>query len=277
MPKCSLLLVPVGGLANRMRSIVSAYSLCQKVDARMTVVWFRDWAVNAPFSNIFRPIDDSLFELREARLSDYLINDRPRRRNFWLPKPFQLYIYDDRIYEATVDPRKQTGFDFEAWLKGKKCYMSCFSEFGTFPNSLYNKIFQPVDAVMATVKHYEHLFSSRTIGMHIRRTDLTEAIQKSPTHIFIAAAQKEIEHYPDTKIFLATDSDEVKRNLSGIFGDRLITSNRPASRNNTAGIQDGLADLFTLSRTVKIYGSAGSSFSTMASSLNGTDLEVLKV
>lgn len=31
MLKSSLLLVPAGGLANRMRAIVSAYSLCEKV------------------------------------------------------------------------------------------------------------------------------------------------------------------------------------------------------------------------------------------------------
>ena len=277
MLKSSLLLVPAGGLANRMRAIVSAYSLCEKVGGRMTVVWFRDWALNAAFTDIFEPVDGSIFSLREARPLDYLINDRPLKRNCWIPKLPQRIVYQDRIYEQTVTPRKRAGFDFESWLVGKKCYMSCYQEFGTFSNSLYGKIFRPVRSVMEAVESNERRFGERAIGMHIRRTDSAESIEKSPTSLFVDAARDELRRFPATMIYLATDSDDVKSEMREALGDRLITSERPASRDSVAGIRDGLTDMYTLSRTAVIYGSAGSSFSVMASSIGGNELRILEL
>ena len=75
-----LTLVPSGGLANRMRAIASAHCLCQQTDSSLQVVWFRDWALNAPFNSIFLPQG---LTIREATPIDYLLNDRPRKRNLW--------------------------------------------------------------------------------------------------------------------------------------------------------------------------------------------------
>lgn len=277
MNKTSLMLVPAGGLANRMRAVVSAYNLCRAVDGRMQVVWFRDWALNAPFRDIFKPVDSSLFALREARGLDFLVNDRPRRRNFWIPKAFQSVVFDDRIYEQFVTPLKQKNFDFEAWLRGKRCYMSCYQEFGTWETTLYKKIFRPVDEVMERVETFREGFSDYTIGMHIRRTDNAESIEKSPTALFIEAGQRDLKEHPDLRIFLATDSEEVKQQMRGVFGDRIITPSDAAERGNTAGIRGGLVDMWTLSLTRRIYGSAGSSFSTMASTIGGNELVILSV
>ena len=277
MNKTRLMLIPAGGLANRMRAVVSAYNLCRAVGGKMQVVWFRDWALNAPFHDIFRPVDTSLFDLREARGLDFLVNDRPRRRNFWIPKAFQKVVFDARIYEQFVTPLKQTDFDFEAWLRGRRCYMSCYQEFGTFDNALYKKIFRPVDEVMERVETFRESFSGYTIGMHIRRTDNAESIEKSPTSLFIEAGRRELEAHPDLLIFLATDSEEVKRQMRDVFADRIITPSDAAGRGSTEGIRGGLTDMWTLSLTRRIYGSAGSSFSTMASAIGGSELIVLSV
>lgn len=102
MDKGSLLLVPAGGLANRMRAVMSAYNLCQATGSRLQVVWFRDWALNARFSDIFEPVDESRFSLREAWGPDFIINDRPRRHNLWIPKLPQILAYRGRIYEQWV-------------------------------------------------------------------------------------------------------------------------------------------------------------------------------
>ena len=42
-------LVPVGGLANRMRAIVSVLNACQKAGVKLKIVWFRNRELNAPF------------------------------------------------------------------------------------------------------------------------------------------------------------------------------------------------------------------------------------
>ena len=49
--------VPVGGLANRMRAVASAVMLAGKTKSDLSIIWFRDWALNAPFYQLFKPID----------------------------------------------------------------------------------------------------------------------------------------------------------------------------------------------------------------------------
>ena len=275
MSKGSLLLVPAGGLANRMRAVASAYNLCLATDSRMQVVWFRDWALNAAFADIFEPVDNNMFDLREARVCDFLLNDRPRRHNLWIPRWPQKMIYKRRIYEQYVTPLKMRGFDFESWLRGRKCYMSCYQEFGRYPHDIYTRIFRPVKPVMEHVESNCRRFTAYTIGMHIRRTDNIESITKSPTRLFIDAGRKELSAHPGLRIYLATDSDDVKKEMRDVFGERIITSCETAERGNTEGIRGGVAEMWTLSRTRRIYGSAGSSFSTMAASIGGNELIIL--
>jgi len=277
MKKGSLLLVPAGGLANRMRAVMSAYNLCRATDSKLQVVWFRDWALNAMFRDIFEPIDAGRLSLREAGPTDYLLNDRPRRRNLWIPKLPQMVVYRRRIYEQYVTPLKQKGFDFEAWLDKKKCYMSCYQEFGTFDHGLYKELFRPIPRVIDVSYDYRSMFSHYTIGMHIRRTDNLESVRNSPTTLFIEAGLRELEAHPDLKIYLATDSEEVKHEMRQVFGKRVITPRAAAERGSTEGIRMAVAEMWTLAHTMHIYGSAGSSFSSMAASVGGTGLTVLSI
>lgn len=258
----------------------------------MQVVWFRDWALNARFRDIFEPVNDGLLNLREARWSDYLLLDRPRRRNLFIPRVPQRWLFDDCIYEQTITPRKQSGFDFAAWLQDKRCYMSCYQEFDCRPiaslsavqvgvirrkTTLYKDLFEPVLSIKSIISDYENRFSDHTIGMHIRRTDNAEAIRRSPTRLFIEAARREKEACSGLRIFLATDSEEVKREFQDTFGDSVITSRQPADRGSVEGIKSAVAEMWTLASTRKIYGSAGSSYSTMAASVGQTTVEILSV
>lgn len=49
--------VPVGGLANRMRSIASVITLAQQTKSYVNIIWFQDWALHAPFHKLFEPIN----------------------------------------------------------------------------------------------------------------------------------------------------------------------------------------------------------------------------
>ena len=48
--------VPVGGLANRMRAVASAVMLAGKTKSELSLIWFQDWALNAPFYQLFKPV-----------------------------------------------------------------------------------------------------------------------------------------------------------------------------------------------------------------------------
>lgn len=269
-----LLFVPSGGLANRMRAIASAWNLSQQTGSRLRVVWFRDWALNAPWRDIFEPVPE--LAVRDATPLDALLYDRPRRRNLWLPLLPQRLLFERRIDEPQVTPLKQRGFDFEDWARGRRCWMSCYQVFGTVPDSVYGRLFHPVEAVMARVEGYRRRFSGHTIGFHIRRTDSQASIEESPLELFVEAGDREVAAHGDTRIFLATDDEPTKDALRRHFAGRLITSEAPAARSSTEGIRDGLADMWTLAATCVVYGSAGSSFSPMAARVGGTRLVVLR-
>ena len=271
----SLLFVPSGGLANRMRAVVSAYNLSLHTGVGLRVLWFRDWALDAPFHEIFKPISE--IDIREGvSLTDKLLYDRPRKKNFWIPKLFQKLIFEQRLDEPMVTPLKKKNFDFDSWARGKKSWMSCYQVFGNPDDKLYSQLFHPVDAVMNQVEDYEKRFSPHTIGFHVRRTDNAASIDQSPIELFIDAGKKEIDLHDDTAIYVATDDEPTKSELRRQFGDRLITPSEAASRSSVEGIRGGLVDMYTLAKTQTIYGSAGSSFSPMAARIGGNKLVILQ-
>ena len=259
-----LLFVPSGGLANRMRAMASAWQLAVHTGVKVETVWFCDWALNAPFHSIFEPIENAEMVAREAKTWEQLTLDRPRKRNFRIPLLYQQLRFAQRIDEWQVTPLKNKGFDFNKWAAGKNSYMSCYQDFGHVPNSVYKHLFHPVGPILDEMQGYHEQFSAHTIGMHIRRTDNKESIERSPLSLFIDAAQQEINLHEGTKTALKAE-----------FGNRIITSSKPAARNSIAGIRGGVAELWMLASTSTIYGSAGSSYSVMASKIGENKLEVL--
>ncbi len=268
------MLVPAGGLANRMHAIASTYYMCRQAGVDMRVVWFQDWALHAPFHDIFRATD--MVRVREASFLDHVVYDRPRRRNFHVPRLFQSLLFDRRIDEDQVTALVEQGFDFAQWAKGHNSYMSCFREFGTFDDALYGQLFRPVPQVEKQVDQLVAQFGTRAIGFHIRRTDNQRSIEHSPLSLFVEAGKREVEEHADTKIFLATDDEPTKQQLRTIFGERLITQRAEADRGSTQGIRGGLVDMYTLARTEVVYGSVGSSFSMMAAKIGGNKLVTLR-
>jgi len=171
--------------------------------------------------------------------------DRPRRHNLWLPAILQyLYYLGGGKNELHIASLRDNGFNFDEWIRGHRRYMSCYDEFGKFPDKCYAELFHPNRKVMEIVNAYESLFSNYTIGMHIRRTDNIDSIQQSPTELFVEAGRREQAEHPNLTIFLATDSEEVKRHMRQEFGDRVITSTHEASRDSVQGIREGLADMW---------------------------------
>ena len=276
MKSGSLTLVPSGGLANRMYSIVSAYNLCQKAGVALSVIWFKDRFLSAGFSDIFRLMECDGIRLRDGDFLDYIVNDRPRRKNLYVPYLFQKLKYDGAIYENEVSGLKESGMDFKEWVRGRHCYMSNYQEFGDYDKGILIKMFRPVDEVMSVVNRNVESFSNNTIGIHIRRPDHIIAIRESPTYLFINKAKEEITRNDSTKFYLATDDLGIKEEFKSIFGDRMITMAGNVDRSSVRGIRGGLVDMWTLSMTKRIYGSANSTFSMAAAAVGNTGLIILR-
>lgn len=271
-----LFFVPVGGLANRMRALASAYTLARRVGIGLTAVWFKDWALNAPFNTLFQHVEREDIIIREATTCDYLVFDRPRKKNLFIPRFFQRILFDDSLYEKQITPLCKQQFDFDVWAKQGEVYMASYTGFQKYDYALLRKLFVPQHDINDAIASFSKRFSENTVGVHIRRTDNAASILQSPTELFIEAIDREIARNKETTIFLATDSEEVKGEMRSRYGGRVLTSNEKADRNSIAGIKGGIIDMYTLSKTNKIYGSFQSSFSELASQLGGVPLEILK-
>lgn len=119
--------VPAGGLANRMRAMASMVALAGEVQKELEVVWFRDWALHAPFKGLFEPCVIPFVQIKEARLMDLFLSDRPRKKNFWFPKYYQQWYFRHCLYEHQIDALRKGNFDFVKWAStSKRVYMASY-------------------------------------------------------------------------------------------------------------------------------------------------------
>ncbi len=268
-------LIPVGGLANRMRAIASAISLAQDCSSSLNIIWFKDKGLNCNFQDIFSLFSLPSVYIREAGFLDLLIYDRPRNKNFHFPKIFQLAKFDNCLYEYEIRALKKDQFDFLDWAKEKKVYIASHDIFYPFHFSLL-KNFKPLSFVSDIIEERYKLFTPDTIGIHLRRTDHSTSILKSPTELFIEAMENEVKMNNNTCFYLATDSESDKNLLCKRFPNRIITSEKKVSRSTLDGMREAVADLFLLSRTKKVFGSSQSSFSEIAAMLSDIECMILE-
>ena len=79
-----------------------------------------------------------------------------------------------------------------------------------------------------------------------------------------------------SSIYLATDDEATKAAMRKRYGKRVIMSNAKATRESTDGIRDALVEMYALSRTRHIFGSAGSTFSPIAACLGDVPITILQ-
>ncbi len=273
----TMTLVPVGGLANRMRAVASAITLMRKCNGKVNVVWFRDWALNAPFKELFEPVNMQDVSFTEGSWWNWMLYDRPRKRNFWIPTLFQRLYYNFTLYENQVKECFGWNDELEKAVSSGRSYVASFYQLVAYEDELIRNLFRPVQSVLEDIDRRCQEFSTYTIGIHIRRTDNVVSIQRSPLELFFKVVDEVLATHSDLCVYLATDSEEVKGQMRERYGERIITASSVADRNSIAGIRDGIVDMYTLGRTQKIYGSSGSTFSEMASRLGGVPLEMVRL
>ena len=273
----SLTLVPVGGLANRMKAIDAAIQLISGTDLALKIYWFRDKGLNCRFDQLFQPLDLPQVSLIEATSFDSFSYDRPRKRNLYIPRFFQLFYFDDCVYEAEATQRMYQHFDFRSWAINKRTYLaSCVYFFPPAPDARLFQFFHPVPALQQRIDEVSRTFGNRCVGVHIRRTDNLSSINESPTKLFIDRMQMMVQSDENTCFYLASDSPEEKSKMKAIFGERILTSVTDLSRNSVQGIQDALVELYVLSKTKMILGSVKSSYSETAAQIGQIECQFMK-
>lgn len=156
---------------------------------------------------------------------------------------------------------------------------------------IYLKAFGPICEVTAEIysfvkpsKNIEekgaYLFRELTgqcVGVHVRRTDHTEAIANSPLALFAERMKKELETAADTSFFVATDDKEVRRELKELLPDAklIFPQSDVIDRDSKEGIEEAFIEMLALSKCRKILGSYNSTFSLLPSYIGNIPLETV--
>ena len=275
--KPSITLIPYGGLANRMKAIEALIALMEDTGAHGTSIWFKHVGLNCSFAQLFQPLDVPNLTFRDASFADYLLNDRPRKKNLYLPYLLEKIRFDSCLHEDEVTQKTYNNFDFRQWvLSNRRTFLSACLQFYSSSREERFSSLNPIPQLQERINERCENFSNHTIGVHIRRTDNTFSIKNSPTELFIQRMKEEANKYSDVHFYLASDSPEEKKKLISVFGDRIITDWSPVSRSTTQGVQDALVELYALSRTRKIIGSYYSSYSATAAEIGKIPHEVIQ-
>jgi len=268
-----LMLVPEGGLSNRIYAITSAIGFAKKHNLLLTVFWFKGWEMGAEFHDLFAlsPTVENV-EIKDANFVDFFKYAKPKKSNFFLPTLYQKLKFDAVYFWHKAHVSVEEWYNLNA--RANKFYLFHCQNF--YGDCEFLKSLSPVNLIQKKINEQLSLLSPDTIGIHIRRADLIAAITQSPLSVFIEKIQQEIDANPEINFYVASDSQEEKERLTAIFGHRIITVENNLKRNTKNGIVDALIELYTLASTKKIYGSFQSTYSTLASEIKGIPLEIME-
>ena len=265
-----LVINPIGGLANRMRSIASGISLAEKMKLDYRIVWPVNSDLNCEYDVLFR-VKAGMGDVESISAANELwMYDSPRKKNFYLSDLLQTGRWGAKITDKAIaahylgDPSLLE--EAVRSVRGTVMIRSGLIYF-PFSDDLYRSLFVPHKDFVENAQRRLMGRSENFIGLHIRRTDNAVAIRYSPLELFTEAMEKEMKADRDVKFYLATDDDGIKKQLTDRYGDRVIFSDLTAQRNTQSGIKEALTEMLTLSMCRKIYGSYWSSFSEAAAML----------
>ncbi|MGD1949407.1 MAG: hypothetical protein ACFB14_07150 [Leptolyngbyaceae cyanobacterium] len=274
-------LVPTSGLCNRMRAIASAVSLSKHLGRELEVIWIPDSALGCSFNQLFEPLP-CIRVIQPNKITKHLYQEN----QFLLEKTqnkfknqvlatsssfCQKMICDRVIGNAEIGDIKTIDLIDEVSKSRKPLLITNRHFYNDLGSNLY-EVFEPIKELKASTMERTANFNEYTIGLHIRRGDHVKSIVNSPLSVFKKAIKNEIDVNSKANFYVASDSIKDKESLKKAFGSRITTDFEQTSRDNDAGMKAALIDLYSLSKTRKIYGSYWSSFSRVSAEISGIEL-----
>lgn len=274
--KHKITLVPLGGLANRLRAIASGYELSKAVGSSFDVVWLKNKDLNCPFDCLFRPMEHGITLIESSKIDSLIKYNVPLKRNFYLPTLYQRRHFSQRLYDTDIEKLRDDAGAIKSLVAGKNSYIASGLPFYPTEAFLFRELFRPTDEITEEIKKRCSAFTTPTFGLHIRRTDNTVSIAESPITLFIQQIEQDLKKYPEAHFYLATDSEKVKERLRERFGNRILYSPGKADRNSIEGMKEAVAELYTLAGTHHFHGSYYSSFSDLVAVLSDRSYDILR-
>ena len=252
-----------------MRAIDSALALSRNLNTRLNIYWVRGSDLNCPFHLLFEPFADT-----HVQVYDRMI--RPLRFIHTHPNLFRLarFLHLNNQSFSSRENDRLLNVDWTTLTSGKPIIIESLGRF--YANKDRYTDFKPIQPLAQRISARTAQFDKHTVGVHVRRTDNVKSIIMSPDDLFIAQMQHELEEQPLTRFYLATDSLDVKKKFTHIFGNLIITTPDEASRTTFEGVQEAVVELYALAGTSKILGSFWSTYSSTAAELGNIKMVRIK-
>lgn len=270
-----IIIEPCAGLGNKLLGLASAYSVAQKLKRELIVIWKREVGCNVKAAELF-DLPMKVIEISENGYSKepfaHIAGNQSKKK--WRGKASRFLECGDveRI-------KKEEGYAglLHVIEQEPVIYIKAFGPVCELDAHCFSFL-KPSGKVEQKGSTLFGQLNQDTVGVHIRRTDHTDAIANSPLSLFADRMKKETEVHAGTDFFVATDDEGVRNELKEqLPGARLIYNESGIiDRNSKAGLEDAFIEMLALSRCRKILGSYNSTFSLIPSYIGDIPLEVVK-
>lgn len=280
---CEYLLIrPVNGLCNRLRTLLSFGVLGEILGKRVYVYWEKGFEFsNEKFSDLFqngvRCVSSQKYRVlrdKSFKLDRHLVlpGKGQDRRKFRLSQllgtncPKALSVKETRNMWDYLHPEEYSKFE-TFWPKLTQKYRNLL----------------PVPRLLSAVQRICSSFTEDTVGVHIRRGDAMlheckENYMVSSDQAFMYRMNLLLSSNPKTNFFLATDCEKTAEKFKSVYGDKVLVNpekkfHESLPKSFKGGQNDAVVDLFALSKTKALLGTNWSSFSYTASLLSPKGME----
>lgn len=269
-----IIIEPCAGLGNRLLALTSAYEMGKQLGREVKVVWKREAGCNIRSGDLFtfsgvEVVDISENGIRREPFST-LMGNRVKEK---LRGTAGRFVECDEIEGW----KKTEGFGKIASVIEEEpvIYIKSYTNLCEI-NADSFRFLTPAQEVWRRGKTVFDRIGKDTVGVHIRRTDHTDAVSNSPLSLFIDKMREEAAER-ETVFYVTTDDAEVLDELRSKFpdGNLIVYEGKVLDRDSKTGIQDALVDMLCLSKCRKIIGSYLSTFSLIPSIMGNAELETV--
>lgn len=275
--KKQFLLLPVFGLCNRMRAIDSAIAFTQEFKYELIVLWDKNEDCGIDFHDLF--CNNKHFEI-----IDYV----PNSASYLHSMKFQYvsYLSDEtkisrmikrdypKIQKEDFDKKFIEEMNLTGNISENHTHIFIMSCHRFYANENKYKSFRLLPHLSEKILTYSEGLEE-SIGLHIRRVEYLGILNNKSLDIFIRAIEKEISKDHKARFFLSTDCHKTKEIFKRRFLDRVkFIKHKSLNRNDKAGMISAVIDLYSLSKTKKIFGSYFSTYSLTAAEIGDIQLVV---
>lgn len=270
-----IIIEPCAGLGNRLLGLGSAYAVAKKLNRDLLVIWKREVGCNVKASELF----DLPMQVVEISENGWKKGPVEHFKSNQVKKKYRseasLFLECDDVERI----KAEGGYEelLRVIKKEPIVYIKSFGPICELDASCYTFL-KPSAVIETKGANLLGQLDEHTVGVHVRRTDHTEAIANSPLALFAEAIKSELSEDAQANFFVATDDATVKKELRELLPEVKLIFNESGiiDRNSKEGLEDALIEMLALSRGKKILGSYNSTFSLLPSYIGNIPLEVVK-